>query len=534
MFRLDLQARLLAVVALAAGTAAAWHYHLQQLTLSHYDAKAHLVVARRIFDSLTPGWEQIGAVWLPLPHVAQALPMQVDWFYRTGAFSVAVSIVCFTVAATAVFEITRLLTGSRSAAAAGAAVFIVNPNVLYLQSTPMTEPLLFALTALEVWLLVRWVLADRLVVPGAAGWVMALACLTRYEAWPITATAWAASGYALWRQGHSLRAVSPVLLRLAAYPAAALVGFLCLSRLTIGVWFVTGGFFVPDERLLGHPGFVLERMREGAAALGGTLFVRAALVALVVVAVLGVWQRRRAALLVPLALAAAAALPFYAFVSGHPFRIRYEVPLILAGGVAIGLGIGQLRRLAPVVAILLAGFIVAEVHPLDPEAPMVREAQLDRNVEGRRQVTRCLVQGYHGETIMASMGSLAHYMQELSAAGFSLVDFLHEGNGPLWDSAYTRGPGALVGWVLVEERAEGGDALFQRQQAFPHFLDGFTRVCEGGNVALYRRTRVDAVNAGVPVAPGSDPLGDGVRPLGESSPGSDPASLTQKRMPKVP
>ena len=48
------------------------------LSLSHYDAKAHLVVARRIFDSLTPSWEQIGAVWLPLPHVLNALPVQID------------------------------------------------------------------------------------------------------------------------------------------------------------------------------------------------------------------------------------------------------------------------------------------------------------------------------------------------------------------------------------------------------------------------------------------------------------------------
>ena len=50
------------------GTYAAWVYAGAGLTLSHYDAKAHLVVARRVIDSLTPGWKQIGAVWLPLPH----------------------------------------------------------------------------------------------------------------------------------------------------------------------------------------------------------------------------------------------------------------------------------------------------------------------------------------------------------------------------------------------------------------------------------------------------------------------------------
>ena len=52
--------------------------------LLHFDAKAHLVVARRTLDSLTPGWTQLGAVWLPLPHILAALPSQVDALYATG------------------------------------------------------------------------------------------------------------------------------------------------------------------------------------------------------------------------------------------------------------------------------------------------------------------------------------------------------------------------------------------------------------------------------------------------------------------
>ena len=62
---------------------------------------------------------------------------------------------------------------------------------------------------------------------------------------------------------------------------------------------------------------------------------------------------------------------------------------------------------------------------------MIAEAQLDReNGIGRQAVTACLRQSYDGTTIMASMGALAHYMQELSLAGFHLADFLHEGSGP--------------------------------------------------------------------------------------------------------
>ena len=51
-------------------------------------------------------------------------------------------------------------------------------------------------------------------------------------------------------------------------------------------------------------------------------------------------------------------------------------------------------------------------------------------------------------------------------------------------------PSLFAGWVLVEEAAEGGDMLYQKQQAWPGFLAGYDRVCEGGHVALYRRKGV--------------------------------------------
>src|SRR3954452_743231 len=102
------------VVAAAAilGSVAAIHYHRLGLTLSHYDARGHLVVSRRIMDSITPGWQQIGAVWLPLPHLLNALPVQVDAFYRTGASAVAISIASFAVSTAAIAWIVGALTGS--------------------------------------------------------------------------------------------------------------------------------------------------------------------------------------------------------------------------------------------------------------------------------------------------------------------------------------------------------------------------------------------------------------------------------------
>jgi hypothetical protein len=99
----------------------------------------------------------------------------------------------------------------------------------------------------------------------------------------------------------------------------------------------------------------------------------------------------------------------------------------------------------------------------------------------------CLAREYRGEKILASMGSLAHYMQELSSERFDIADFVNEGNGVIWELALATGPAPHAGWMLVEEVAEGGDVLAQKIREEPAFARRMERVCEGGGVALYRR-----------------------------------------------
>ena len=101
-------------------------------------------------------------------------------------------------------------------------------------------------------------------------------------------------------------------------------------------------------------------------------------------------------------------------------------------------------------------------------------------------VTAYLRDRYDGGTIMMSMGSLAHYMHDLSHEGFNIHDFLHEGNGDLWVAALAMGPRGYVRWVAIEESAEGGDIIFHQARQNFLYLAGFERVAEGGGVGLYR------------------------------------------------
>src|SRR5690242_18898978 len=96
--------------------------------LLHFDAKAHLVVARRTIDSLTPGWTQLGAVWLPLPHILNALPAQVDALYVSGLFASGLSFVAFVGALLALALAVRTATGDPWAGVVALALPAANPG----------------------------------------------------------------------------------------------------------------------------------------------------------------------------------------------------------------------------------------------------------------------------------------------------------------------------------------------------------------------------------------------------------------------
>jgi hypothetical protein len=466
-----------------AGAFVAWHYHALGLTLTHYDARGHLIVARRIFDSITPGWQQIGAVWLPLPHLLNAIPVQIDLFYRSGASAVAISIAAFAIATAAIAWIVLELTESVAASIAAAAVFALNPNVLYLQSTPMTEPLLIALVSQAIALLLS---AER--AGGVtAGVTLGLACLTRYEAWPVTAIAIGLIVWIDWRRGARFADACRDAGSIAVYPAVAIAGFAIFSRVVIGEWFVSGDFFVPENKALGDTWMALKEVAWGTQMLSGRLLVLAGAAGAVILAARGLFSRRSPHALLPLALLAMALIPWAAFVKGHPFRIRYMVPLMAIEAIGAGVAAGTWRRARVPAAAALLAIAAYEVRPLDASAPMVVEAQWDRpNLAARARVTDCLGPPGTGRKIMASMGSLGHYMQEASAAGFSIRDFLHEGNGDIWLAALEV-PRYYADWILIEEKAEGGDMLAHRAREQPSFLDGYTRVCEGAGMALYKR-----------------------------------------------
>jgi hypothetical protein len=165
--------------------------------LLYGDAVAHINIARRVFDSRTPGLLQLGTVWLPLPHLLMIPFLLSDRLWQTGVGGSIPSLVAYVVGVVGIFRLMRESLGSKSGqavaarvAAWGAAlIYAANPNLIYLQSTAMTEPVYLAFFIWAVVYFCRFVRAAE-TEPKAArssllkcGWCLAGACLSRYDGW---------------------------------------------------------------------------------------------------------------------------------------------------------------------------------------------------------------------------------------------------------------------------------------------------------------------------------------------------------------
>ena len=169
-------------------SALVYFFHYSQ-TYVHIDAIAHVNKARGLFDNFTPGLKQLGSIWLPLPHVLIAPLAWFDVLWRTGLAGSLLSAACFVGTAWFLFGIALSSTGARVAAWLAFLFFVINPRLVYLFTTPMTEPLMIFCAAGLAYFLVRWVQTERWQSLALAATCACAGTLTRYEGWAIAAAA---------------------------------------------------------------------------------------------------------------------------------------------------------------------------------------------------------------------------------------------------------------------------------------------------------------------------------------------------------
>jgi hypothetical protein len=206
--------------------------------LNYGDAVAHLHIARRVFDSHRPGLSQLGSVWLPLPHILLLPFVAVYRWWANGIAGTIPSALAYITGCAGIYRLARHWLRP-SAAVVALAFLALNPNLLYLQTTAMTEPLfLCEMVWLAVWL-VEWRASlshdprrSAKLLWGIA-MVLVAAVFTRYDGWILALLAWSAIGIVLLRRS-ALR--SPAFWLASAVVVAAPLVWFVYNAVVFGDW----------------------------------------------------------------------------------------------------------------------------------------------------------------------------------------------------------------------------------------------------------------------------------------------------------
>jgi hypothetical protein len=220
--------------------------------LLYGDAVAHINIARRVFDSRTPGLLQLGTVWLPLPHVLMIPFLLSDGWWQSGIGGSIPSLVAFVLGAAGIFRLVRGALSSdstpegesspavRIAAWMAAAIYVANPNLIYLQATAMTEALYLGLF---LWAVVHFSEFVRALEaapeqPAAAnsslvkcGLCLFGACLTRYDGWFLAVVIGGAALLVGWRSGARSKGLGHGLAKFILLAAAAPVFWIAFNAI---------------------------------------------------------------------------------------------------------------------------------------------------------------------------------------------------------------------------------------------------------------------------------------------------------------
>jgi hypothetical protein len=144
----------LACCAAASLAAFVWSWRHNAI-LNYGDAEAHLHIARRVIDSHRPGLSQLGSVWLPLPHLLMIPFVAVFALWANGTAGTIPSALAWLASCIGMYRLMRHWLRPQPAAIA-LAFFVLNPNLIYMQTTAMTEPLFVCEMVWTVAWLVEW------------------------------------------------------------------------------------------------------------------------------------------------------------------------------------------------------------------------------------------------------------------------------------------------------------------------------------------------------------------------------------------
>ena len=429
-----------------------------------------------------------------------------DRLWQTGLAGAIPSAACFVVSAALLFGAARRIFGSLSAAIAAAAAFALNPNLLYLQSAPMTEGVFFLGLLGLIYAMAVFHQTQSWTAVAGAGLASLAASLTRYEGWFLIPFATLFFLLSAKRKRWTIASV-----------------FGCIASLAPLYWLAHNAWYFGDPFAFYRGPYSAQAIYQKALDQGmahyagdhdwakalvyygsaaglcvGLGAVLSSAVGLVVVIRKRIWW--------PLAFLMS--LPVFYVWSMHSSGTPIFVPHLWPNGyynTRYGLSVLPLVAFCSGAAVLLTprkyraiaamGVILLAVAPwaLQPSPEKwITWKESDVNSAGRRawtwQAAQFLTEHHRaGAGIFSQLGDLAGIYRQ---AGIPLRDVLHEGNGPAWDAAIAR-PDLFLHepWAVAQAGDKVARAILKASRTGPHYECVETIIVKDAPVIeIYRRT----------------------------------------------
>ncbi len=488
-------------------------FYTRGLTCLYGDTLAHMEGARRVFDSLTPGFAELGNVWLPMFHLLAA-PLAInDHLWRTGLAGSLISTVAFSVSAWFLFRLALEMNGNLASAFVTLAAFLLCPSMFYLSGTPMTEPLAIMWAVLAVYGLFHYQISGRtLCLVGAAvaaffdtlsrysGWyVLPFAALfvflVRKDSWKkrlrhaLLFSAIAGAGPVLWIIHETLKYGNPLEFYNGPDSAQAIYAYQVATTAfrypTDGSIVLSARYYVEDLKLILGPGLLV------LAVLG-----------LMMWAIERRFCKRRAATFLLLVLfpfyiqamaGAAVALYVPTYFPHTYYNLRYGIEMlpgiallasfVVSPSLSKKLRIGILMASLGILAVQNVWMLAGGARKL----PVVEEGILNNpcNTKPSQALTDFLRTHYDGKRILMESGQWPCVAPTLD---IHYRNILSGDNLKYWRQIPS-GAQNFVEWVVIKE----GDAVDILMRAYPNAFKGFSPVYhrdfpQQQSITIFRRT----------------------------------------------
>lgn len=444
-----------------------YFYFSNDLGLAYNDARSHLNIGRRVVEGLKPGMAQLGSVWLPLPHFLMVFTIWNDFMWHSGLSGAIQSMISFVVTGAIVYKLLEKLKVGALGRLVGVVIFASNLNILYLQSTAMTELLLLATMTLGVYQLLIWHQKNQLIdLIKTAFWIM-LSTLIRYDGWFLCAFATALILLQGYRLGKLKQAEGLFFL------------FCALAGLGIFLWVVWNAAIFKDpfyfafgpysahaqQAQLDQAGVLLTKnnLVESLktywlalaynsntffvllSAVGASLFFTSKKVATPV-------KLAITALLAPLlfniiALYLGHSVLFIQGINGNSwFNVRYGIMMMPSIAVFIGY---LIHRSAKPLKVLLIGLLlfVSFFAIVNGDAVTIDDGRVGSSQKNVSEVSGWLAENTQGKPGFILISAASHDAIIFST-GLPMKRFIHEGTGAYWESA-TTAPDRWARWIVM-------------------------------------------------------------------------------------